>query len=143
MDMQPLSRQAELIEQYSAIHDVQERLMLILDRARRSPPLAEAEKTEEARVLGCVSRVWLRPSCVEGRCHFRVDADSALVRGLAAFLCEMYEGAAPGEVEAVEPELLERLGIATNLSPTRLHGFGQVRRAIRDFARAAQTEAPA
>ena len=141
--MRPLAKQAELIEQYSAIHDVQERMMLILDRARRAAPLAEAEKTEAARVLGCISRVWLRPSCADGRCHFRVDADSALVRGLAAFLCEMYEGATPAEVEAVEPQLLERLGIAANLSPTRLHGLGQVRRAIREFARAAQTEAVA
>ncbi|HEV7405405.1 MAG TPA: SufE family protein [Chthoniobacteraceae bacterium] len=141
--MQPLAKQEALIEQYSAIHDVQERMVLILDRARRRPPLAEAEKTEAARVPGCVSRVWLRPSCAEGRCHFGIDADSALVRGLAAFLCEMYEGATPAEVEAVEPHLLERLGIAANLSPTRLHGLAQVRRAIRDFARAAQTEAVA
>lgn len=139
--MRPLSRQEELIEQYSIIHDVQERMALILDRARRLAPLAEAEKTEAARVQGCVSRVWLQPECAEGRCRFRLDADSALVRGLAAFLCEMYEGATPAEVEAVEPRLLERLGIAANLSPTRLHGLAQVRRAIRDFARAAQTEA--
>jgi cysteine desulfuration protein SufE len=141
--MRPLSRQAELIEQYSAIHDVQERMVLILDRARRSPPLAEAEKTDAARVQGCVSRVWLRPECVDGCCRFRIDADSALVRGLAAFLCEMYEGATPAEVKAVEPHLLERLGIAANLSPTRLHGLAQVRRAIREFARGAQTEAVA
>jgi cysteine desulfuration protein SufE len=139
--MRPLARQEELIEQYSAIHDVQERMVLILDRARRMAPLAETEKTDAARVQGCVSRVWLRPGCVEGCCAFRVDADSALVRGLAAFLCEMYEGATPAEVEAVEPHLLERLGIAANLSPTRLHGLAQVRRAIRDFARSAQTEA--
>jgi cysteine desulfuration protein SufE len=141
--MRPLSRQEELVEQYSAIHDVQERLVLILDRARRLPPLPESDKTDAARVQGCVSRVWLRPSFVEGRCAFRVDAESALVRGLAAFLCEMYEGASPAEVEAVEPHLLERLGIAANLSPTRLHGLAQMRRAIREFARAAQTEAVA
>jgi cysteine desulfuration protein SufE len=141
--MRPLARQEELIEQYSVIHDVQERMVLILDRARRLPPLAESEKTDAARVQGCVSRVWLRPECVEGRCQFRVDADSALVRGLAAFLCEMYEGATPSEAEDVEPHLMERLGIAANLSPTRLHGLAQVRRAIREFARAAQTEAVA
>jgi cysteine desulfuration protein SufE len=140
MNMQPLAKQEALIEQYSAIHDAQERLVLILDRARRLPPLAESEKTDAARVQGCVSRVWLQPECVDGRCLFRVDADSALVRGLAAFLCEIYQGATPAEVEAVEPQVMERLGIAANLSPTRLHGLAQVRRAIREFARA-QTEA--
>jgi cysteine desulfuration protein SufE len=139
--MRPLTKQAELIEQYSVIDDVQERMVLILDRARKVPPLAEAEKTDAARVQGCVSRVWLRPGYAEGVCRFRVDADSALVRGLAFFLCEMYDGATPADVEAVEPHLMERLGIAANLSPTRLHGLAQVRRAIREFARAAQTEA--
>lgn len=141
--MRPLARQEELIELYSAIHDLQERMTLIVDRARRVPPLAEAEKTEAARVQGCVSRVWLRPELVGGCCHFRIDADSVLVRGLAAFLCEMYEGSTPAEVEAVEPQLLERLGLAANLSPTRLHGLAQIRRALREFARSVQAEAAA
>ena len=139
LKMTPLVRQQQLVDQYSAIEDVQERMVLILDRARKLPPLAEEEKTEAARVQGCVSRVWLRASVADRRCHFRVDADSALVRGLAAFICEMYEGATPDEVGSVEPHLLEKLGIAENLSPTRRHGLGQVWRAMCDFART-QTE---
>jgi cysteine desulfuration protein SufE len=139
--MRPNVVQEQFVEQYSAIEDLQERMALIVDRARRLPPLPAEQKTEEARVQGCVSRVWLQSSCTDGRCAFRVDAESSLVRGLAAFVCEIYEGATPAEVEAVEPHLLERLGIATHLSPTRLHGLAQVRRAIREFARTADEEA--
>ena len=38
--------------------------------------------------------------------------------------------------QAVEPELLEALGLARQLSPTRLNGLANVRRTIREFAAA-------
>jgi len=132
--MLPERKQQELIEQYAAIEDLQERMALLVDRARKMPPLDPSLRTEEARVQGCMSRVWLAPVIEAGLCRFRVDADSTLVRGLAALICEIYDGAAPSEVLAVEPELLEKLQILPNLSPTRRHGLQQVRNAIRAFA---------
>ena len=123
--MLPLERQQALIAQYSVIEDVQERMVLLLDRARKRAPLAEAQRTEATRVQGCTSRVWLLPSLEDGRCRFQMDAESSLVRGLASVLCEIYDGADPREVEAVETDVLETLRIAENLSPTRRHGPGR------------------
>ncbi len=133
----PAQAQAELISRFQVIEDVQERLAAVVGRARKSAPLREAERTEERRVQGCTSRVWLVPELRDGRCYFRIDADSALVKGLAAFLCEIYQGAEPGDVLEFEPSLLETLHLADHLSPTRRHGLQQVRRVIREFAREA------
>jgi len=70
----------------------------------------------------------------DGQCQFRGDADSPLVRGLLFLLCDFYSGAAPADVAATEPALLEALGVSRNLSPTRLNGLRSVRARIRDFA---------
>jgi cysteine desulfuration protein SufE len=132
--MLPAQKQQQIIARYLPIEDPQERMALVVDRARRLPPLADAEKTEEHRVLGCSSRVWIVAAIADGACRFRLDADSTLVKGLAGLLCELYDGATPEEVAAFEPTVLEQLHLVDHLSPTRRHGLQQVRRAIRDWA---------
>ena len=130
-------KQRQLIADYSIIDDPQERLAAVVDQARRRPPLPEAERAEANRVRGCVSLAWVVAEVREGRCHFRSDADSPLVRGLLVLLCDFYSGATPADIAATEPALLEELGLARNLSPTRLNGLRSVRAKIREFAAAA------
>ena len=123
-----------MIEDLTIIDDPQERLSLVVDRARKRPPLTEAERTEAHRVKGCISQAWLVGERRDGRCYFRCDADSPLVRGLVVLLCDLYSDATPAAIVATEPVLIEDLGLARNLSPTRLNGLRSVRAAIRDFA---------
>ena len=129
-------KQQQLVADYAIIDDPQERLAAVVDQARRRPLLPEAERTETNRVKGCVSLAWVVGEVREGRCHFRCDADSPLVRGLLVLLCDFYSGATPAEVAATEPALIEQLGLERNLSPTRLNGLRSVRARIRDFAAA-------
>lgn len=133
-------KQQRLIDDYGIIPDVQERLAVVVDQARKMPPLPESERTEANRVRGCVSQAWLVAEVRDGRCHFRGDADSPLVRGLLKLLCDFYSGVTPGEIAAAEPGLLEALGLDRQLSPTRLNGLGSVRAKMRGFA-LAQTSA--
>ncbi len=84
----------------------------------RALPLPATERTEANRVKGCVSLAWIVGELREGRCHFRSDADSPLVRGLLTLLCDFYTDASPAEVASVEPRLFEELGLTHNLSPT-------------------------
>ena len=125
-----------MIDDFIIIEDAQERLAAVVDRARTRPPLPQTERTEANRVKGCISLAWVVAELREGRCYFRSDADSPLVRGLLALLCDFYSEATPADVAATEPVLLEQLGLAKNLSPTRLNGLRSVRAKIRDFATA-------
>jgi cysteine desulfuration protein SufE len=127
-------KQLQLVENYSIIDDPQERLAAVVDDARKMPPLPEAERTEANRVKGCISQAWIVGEICDGRCHFRCDADSPLVRGLLKLLCDLYTGGTPAEVISTEPALLEQLDLSQNVSPTRLNGLRSVRAKIREFA---------
>jgi cysteine desulfuration protein SufE len=107
---------------------------VIVDQARRRPPFDETERTDANRVRGCISLAWVIGERRGDRCYFRSDADSPLVRGLLTLLCDFYSDAAPAEIVATEPALIENLGLDRNLSPTRLNGLRSVRARIRDFA---------
>lgn len=129
-------KHAAMIARYSIIEDAQERLAAIVARGRKWPGVRDDEKTDAHRVQGCVSQVWLVGESDGGTCRFRMTADSPLVQGLAALICELYDGGAAVEIVEIEPELLEALGLARQLSPTRLNGLANVRRTIREFASA-------
>ena len=87
-------KQRAQIARYQIIEDPQERLAAIVARGRKWPAPAEAEQTEDHRVQGCMSQVWLVGRVEDGACHFAMSADSPLVQGLAAMTCELYEGVA-------------------------------------------------
>jgi cysteine desulfuration protein SufE len=127
-------KQQQLVADYAIIDDPQERLAAVVDHARRRPPLSDTERTEANRVKGCVSLAWVVGEARDGRCYFKSDADSPLVRGLLVLMCDFYSGASPADIVATEPSLIDELGLARNLSPTRLNGLRSVRDRIRDFA---------
>ncbi|WP_043589271.1 SufE family protein [Geminisphaera colitermitum] len=131
------ARQARLIEDLGIIENSQERLAAVVDRARGLAPLGEGERTEENRVKACVSAVWIAVSpAADGGMRVRGDADSPLVKGLIALLCEIYDGASAEEIVATEPVVLEQLGLLRDLTPTRRNGLAGARAHIK--ARAAR-----
>ena len=127
-------RQQQLVDDFAIIEDAQERLSAVIDRAKHLPPLPAADRTEDHRVSGCVSQVWVVGELRGGRCFFRCDADGPLVKGLVAFLCEYFSGAIPTEIAASDADPLEALGLMSNLSPTRHNGLAAVRARIRELA---------
>jgi cysteine desulfuration protein SufE len=130
-------KQRHLAEDLAVIDDPQERLAFVVDRAKKVPPLPTAERTDDHRVRGCVSVVYLAGTLdAEGRCQFRCDADSPLVRGLVALLCDFFSGATPVEIAASDADPLGALGLTKNLTPTRQNGLASTRAAIRAFATA-------
>ena len=131
----PAERQKGIRETLGGIFDPQERLTVAMGWKTALEPLREEDRTEGNLVRGCASRVWLAASMEEGRCRFRVDADSPLVRGLVRMMCWIYDGASPDEIVAEEPVVLEELGLLRNLSPTRQNGLAAVRRTLVTFAR--------
>lgn len=128
-------KQRRLIADLAVIPDAQERLAIVTGRAaRRCPPLAPGERVDANRVPGCVSAVWLAGGVCDGRLRLRAEADSPLVKGLVALLCELYDDTDPAEAAEVEPVVLEELRLDRSLSPTRRNGLAAVRARIRELA---------
>ena len=126
--------QQELIDDLNIIEDPQERLSIVVDRAKRHPALNDSEHTDANRVPGCISQVWLISELRDNRCHFRCDADGPLVKGLVALLCDFFSDTSSAETATSEADPLAELGLLKNLSPTRQNGLAAVRSAIRSFA---------
>lgn len=134
--MSPHRKLENLVADFAILDDLQERLTLVVDRAKRTPPLPPAQRTEANRVRGCVSVVWLAPELRAGVCHFHGDAESPLVRGLVVLTCDYFSGFPPAELAGTTLDPLAALGLTPNLSPTRRNGLAAVRQAIRAYSEA-------
>jgi len=135
--MRLTDRQQSLLDEVIHLEDPQERLALVVDRAQRSP-FPPSERTPRNRVPGCASNVWLIGELRDGRCYFRSDADSPVVRGLVRLLTDFFSGHTPREIVDSEADLVEALDLVRTLSSTRRHGIASVQAAIRDFAKTSQ-----
>ena len=127
-------KQRQLVAKLAIIEDPHERLAALMSRAKKWPAPAPEHLTEDHRIRGCQSRVWLTGELESGACRWRMESDAPMVKGLVALLCELYEGAVPDEVLGLEPTLFDDLGITRMVSPTRLAGLASVRQRMKQIA---------
>ena len=109
----------------------EDRYRFLIDLGRKLPPLPDDARTEENRVHGCQSQVWLVAEAKEDdTITFVADSDSTLVKGLIAVLRKMYSGQKARDVLNFDIEaFLERLGLNQHLSMSRRNGlFGMVKK---------------
>ena len=111
--------------------------MHIVDKAKKSPGLPPELKTDQTRVEGCLSNLWFVAENRDGRCYFRSDADSHIVKAIAVLLCDFYSGQPAREILAHNPEFLTQVGITQHLSPNRRNGLSRLWDKIRAFAESA------
>jgi len=129
--------QDAIAEEFAFFGDWTERYQYLIDLGRKLAPFPEALKTEEHKVQGCQSQVWLVASGDARRLDFQAISDSAIVSGLIALLLRVYSGRSAQEILDTEPSYIVAIGLAKHLSPTRSNGLAAMLQTIKAHARAA------
>lgn len=130
--------QQEIANEFSFFSDWTERYQYLIDLGRKLPTFPDDAKTEDNRVHGCQSMVWLLPSGDSAHMHFDAASDSAIVSGLIALVLRVYSDRPASEIVATEPDFIQQIGLAKHLSPTRSNGLAamliQIKRHAADAA---------
>ncbi len=129
--------QGAIAEEFAFFGDWSERYQYLIDLGRKLPVFPDEWKTEEHRLLGCQSMVWIVPSGDPTRLDFAAISDSAIVSGLVFLALRVYAGRSAAEILATEPDFIASIGLAKHLSPTRNNGLAALLGFIREHARAA------
>ena len=127
--------QRELIEEFELFDDWTDRYQYLIDLGRKLPEFPDAWRTEEHRLHGCQSQVWIHHERRGPLLHFDAISDSAIVSGLIALLLRVYSDRRPEEILATQPEFVSAIGLDSHLSPTRKNGLHAMLGAIRGTAR--------
>ena len=129
--------QTVIADEFAFFSDWSERYQYLIDLGRKLPPFPEALKTEEHRLHGCQSMVWIVPSGDASRLAFMAISDSAIVSGLIYLALRVYSGRSASEILSTDPDYIAAIGLAKHLSPTRSNGLAALITAIRDTAQRA------
>nr|WP_277927027.1 SufE family protein [Adlercreutzia sp. JBNU-10] len=107
---------------------------LLLDVARRSPPLPDSERTVARRVRGCQSNAWLKLEAREGVFFLEGDSDTLVIRGILALVAEVLNGAPCALVAETPLDFLQEAGVTDTFDAARRTGLAAVAETIRSFA---------
>ena len=132
--------QAELIEEFGFLDNWMDRYQYLIDLGRSLPPFPDEAMTEENKLQGCQSQVWIIASENEGRITFQATSDAAIVSGLIAVLLRIYSGRKAEDILNTPVEFASRIGLDQHLSPTRSNGLAAMLKAIKGFAARALSE---
>jgi cysteine desulfuration protein SufE len=127
-------KQAELTAQLAALKNGQDRLAVLVERAKKRPPLAPEFRVDGNLIPGCLAKLWFKAKFGDGKCLFDCDSDSLVVKAVAGLLCDLYSGQAAAEILAHDPGFLAPLGITQHLTPNRRNALSKVWERIRQFA---------
>jgi len=126
--------QREIAEEFAFFGDWTERYQYLIDLGKQLPPFPEEWKTEDYRVHGCQSMVWLVPGGNAASMHFDAISDSAIVSGLIALVLRVYSDRSAQEIVDTEPAFIGTIGLAKHLSPTRSNGLAAMLAQLKRYA---------
>lgn len=133
----------EIIANFELLEDWDDRYRYLIELGRSLSPLPEEAHSDENKVRGCASQVWLEARREGGpgpetRLHFAGDSDAHIVRGLVALALAIYSGRTAQEILATDAfSIYESLGLAAHLTPQRSNGVRAMIERIKSDARQA------
>lgn len=125
----------ELYENFDFFDSWEEKYQYVIDLGRELEELPSSYKTDEWKVQGCQSQVWLVPEIKNGIFHFKGDSDAIIVKGIIAVILLIYNDKSAEEIKSIDVlKIFARLGLEENLTPSRRNGMMSMVQKIKHYA---------
>lgn len=125
----------DLIENFELLEDWEDKYRYIIELGEKLPSLPAEFHTEEWKVQGCQSQVWLIPEKKGENLFFVGDSDAAIVKGIVAIILMIFSGHTSEEIKNIRiTDIFKRLGLEEHLSPSRRNGLMSMTQKILYYA---------
>lgn len=122
--------QAELVDEFEIFEDWMSRYEYVIDLGRQLSEFPEEWKTDNNKIRGCQSQVWLNMEMRDDKMHIDGTSDAAIVSGLVAIVLRVYSDQTPQDILDTKPDFITDIGFNDHLSPTRSNGLHSMLRSI-------------
>lgn len=137
MEATAADAQKAIVEEFAYFSDWSERYQYLIDLGKKLPDVKQEWKTEEHRLTGCQSMVWIVPEGNKDKLVFHAISDSTIVSGLIFLALRVYSGRSAEEIMSTAPDYIGQIGLAKHLSPTRSNGLKSLLQFIQQTAHSA------
>ena len=124
----------EIVEEFSLFDSWDDKYEYIIDLGKRLLPLEDQYKTDDNKVRGCQSTVWLVADYKEGKVFYKAESDAIIVKGLISMLIRVLTGHTPDEIIQASLGFIQQIGMTTHLAQTRSNGLLAMVKQMKNYA---------
>jgi cysteine desulfuration protein SufE len=132
--------QDQVIDEFALFDDWADKYEYIIDLGKKLPPLDEQYKTDDNKIKGCQSTVWLHAETEGNQLLFASDSEAVIVKGLASLLIRVLSGHTPEEIAQAHLYFLDKIGMNQHLAQTRSNGLASMVKQMKLYALAYQAK---
>ncbi len=133
-----IEKQAEIIAAFKKFSSWEQKYEYIIKLGKSLAPMPETLKTEQNKVRGCQSQVWLSAQLNGEQIIYQADSDAVIVKGLAALLVSVFSQRTPQEILGSQTDFLSEIGLTQHLSQSRSNGLAAMVKQFKNYAIAFQ-----
>lgn len=124
----------EIIEEFELFDEWADKYQYIIELGQKLPPLDVQYKTDDYKIRGCQSSVWLNANNKDGRVYFDADSDSTFVKGEIALLIRVLSGRKPSEIVDAGLSFIDAIGLRQHIAVTRANGLAAMIKQMKLYA---------
>jgi cysteine desulfuration protein SufE len=110
----------EIVDIFELLGDWDQRYEYLIEMGEKLPVMPDTLKTDDNKVRGCMSQVWITAWVDDGRTKFHGDSDTAVIKGILALLISLCDGLSADRIQALDmDEIFKGLQLDEHLSPNR------------------------
>ena len=122
--MNPIKeRLLEYEEDFKLLGDDNAIVEYIIELGKDNEALPSEDKNDDTLVKECSSKAWLISECKDNKLYIKAEGESALAKGMIAFLLDLYSGRDVDDILEFDPKELYSVGLDRLLSPVRQQGL--------------------
>ena len=124
----------KMIEEFELFDDWTDKYQYIIELGQKLPKLDEKHKTDENKIRGCQSSVWLNSFENNGNIFFEADSDSTFVKGEIALLIRVLSGQKPEDIVKNDLAFIDKIGLRQHIAVTRANGLANMIKQMKLYA---------
>ncbi len=117
-------------EDFSFFDSWEDKYQYLIDLGKKLPKMDDKFKSEEYRVKGCNSNLWVVPQINNGKMIFIGSSDSVIVQGLFYLIQFIYNNEEPQTILKEKLNFFNEIGLSSHLGPSRTNGFNSLKKQI-------------
>ena len=121
-----LKDKIKMTGQEISILDNENKLQYLIDLAKDVDVVDQKFKTDDNKIFGCASNLWVVAEKSDGKIFYKHDADAFITKGTAKLVIDILNGEKISEVSNLNKDDFKPLGVMELLTAQRQNGLGNL-----------------
>ena len=124
----------EIVDDFELFDEWTEKYQYIIELGQKLPKLDASYYTDENKIKGCQSSVWMNCEIKDDKIQFTADSDSTFVKGLVSLLIRVLSKRKPEEIINADLKFIDEIGLRQHLAQTRANGLSAMIKQMKLYA---------